>query len=354
MSGQCIGSCRAKGGSLVIIVFIVLCDVESEVYSYKSIADLSKTISGKINIIPSSVDLVVGIPRSGMLPGSIIALYLNTPLTDVYSYLDNRALAVGQTRRVKKNSLTKCEQAKHILVVDDSIYSGNSIRVIAELLDKNKLGENVKITYCCIYGVLEKHPGVDLVFEVVPIPRFFEWNIFHHNVLESACFDIDGVLCVDPTKEQNDDGINYINFILNAEPLFIPTKKINNLVTSRLEKYRKETECWLAKNGVEYDKLYMLDLPDAETRRRLGAHAKFKSKIYREAAVTTLFVESELRQAIEIANSTGKDVFCIESMQLIAPGRGIIPQINKRNAIVKRFLARALKYIRKRFFILSR
>jgi hypothetical protein len=34
-------------------------------------------------------------------------------------------------------------------------------------------------------------------------------------------------------------------FILNAPPLFIPGSKIGTIVTSRLEKYRIQTETWL-------------------------------------------------------------------------------------------------------------
>ena len=45
-----------------------------------------------------------------------------------------------------------------------------------------------------------------------------------------------------PTKEQNDDGPEYVSFLLNAVPLYLPGSKIGTLVTSRLEKYRVETE----------------------------------------------------------------------------------------------------------------
>lgn len=318
-------------------------------HSYRSISDLASVISRNINVVPVDIDLVVGVPRSGMLPASMIALYLNTPLTDIYSYIDNRPLITGQTRRVKKNSLSQCNQAKHILVVDDSIASGKSMQMAKSLL--SELKNNVKITYCCIYGVPEAKPKVDIIFENVSMPRVFEWNIFHHQVVESACFDIDGVLCVDPTNDQNDDGDKYIKFILNAEPLFIPTKKIKFLVTSRLEKYRFETESWLKKHNVNYERLFMLDLPDAETRRKLGAHSKFKSEVYKSDMTTTLFIESELNQAINIANSTGKDVFCTETMAMVVPGTNIIPQVNKKIANLKWFFVRCIRYLHRRIFL---
>lgn len=315
-------------------------------YAFKSISDLSSVISKNINKIPKDVDLIVGVPRSGMLPASIMALYLNTPLTDVYNYADDRPLKSGQTRRVKKNSLESCKQAKHILIVDDSISSGSSIKKVKDVLEK--ITSKTKVTYCCIYGVYEATSSVDIIFEYVPLPRIFEWNIFHHSAVNFMCFDIDGVLCKDPTPEQNDDGEEYRRFILNAEPLFLPTQKIRSLVTSRLEKYREETKVWLEKHGVEYENLYMLDLPDAETRRKLGVHAKFKSSVYGRDIVSKLFVESELRQSIEISNSTGKDVFCTETMSLVMPGSDIYSQINLHKTKSKYFIYRLIRYIKRK------
>jgi uncharacterized HAD superfamily protein len=84
------------------------------------------------------------------------------------------------------------------------------------------------------------------------MPRVVEWNIFHNSIISNSCLDIYDVLCKDLTKEENDDGEKYIDFILNAYPLFIPTGKIFILVTSLLEKYRKETEVWVNKRNIEY------------------------------------------------------------------------------------------------------
>ena len=59
--------------------------------------------------------------------------------------------------------------------------------------------------------------------------------------------DFDGVLCRDPTEEENDDGDKYRYFIANVEPIFKPSVEIGWIVTSRLEKYRDLTENWLKK-----------------------------------------------------------------------------------------------------------
>ena len=164
---------------------------------------------------------------------------------------------------------------------------------------------------------------VDYYFESVSLPRYFQWNILNHTVLEKSCFDIDGVLCVDPTSEQNDDGPKYRDFILNAEPLYIPKAKIGVLVTSRLEKYRSETEEWLRKNNVKYNKLVMLDLPDMKARQRANNHAAHKAGTYINSEYN-LFFESALSQAIEINRITGKPVFCTENFEMIFNSQSVV------------------------------
>jgi hypothetical protein len=117
---------------------------------------------------------------------------------------------------------------------------------------------------------------------------------------------------VDPTEEENDDGPRYIEFIRNTKPLFSPKYKIGAIVTSRLEKYRAETEEWLKNNGIDYEQLIMLDVPDKATRQRLGLHAKFKAEIYDKIG-GQLFIESDDGQAQYINQATNKPVYCTGS-----------------------------------------
>ncbi len=141
----------------------------------------------------------------------------------------------------------------------------------------------------------------------------------HHGDLSEFCVDIDGVLCVDPTEEENDDGKKYESFLSNAAPLIIPTKRIGNLVTCRLEKYRALTKEWLTRHGVRYDKLYMLDLPNKKARLTADCHAKYKAKIYKDLGAP-FFIESSLRQAVDIAKFSGKQVLCMETGEMVTPG----------------------------------
>lgn len=276
---------------------------------YRNITDLNQIILKRLSILPRDFDLIVGIPRSGMMPANLLAFYLNKPYTDIHSFINGHIYKAGA-----RGQFFDIKDFKKILVVDDSIASGSAILESKEKL--KELGGDFIISYCAIYVVPGKEKLVDYYFEKVPLPRYFQWNILNHTTLEKACFDIDGVLCVDPTEDQNDDGPKYIDFILNAPPLFIPGSKIGTVVTSRLEKFRKETETWLANNNIKYKDLVMLDLPNKEARQRANGHAQHKAKTY-NLSKYVLFVESSLSQAIDINRITGKPVFCTENFEMI-------------------------------------
>ena len=54
----------------------------------------------------------------------------------------------------------------------------------------------------------------------------------------------------------------------------------------------------------------------AEERCRKGVHAEFKAKIYKKLSDTSIFIESDPRQAKKIAQLTGKMVFCATTDEL--------------------------------------
>jgi uncharacterized HAD superfamily protein/hypoxanthine phosphoribosyltransferase len=277
--------------------------------NYRNIRELNNVILQKLSIIPRDFDLIVGVPRSGMLPANLLSLYLNKPYTDIHSFLNGHIYKAGA-----RSQFFDGDGFKKVLVVDDSIASGSAMTECKETL--KHLESKFDIKYCAIYVIPGKEKMVDYHFEVVPLPRYFQWNIMNHTTLEKACFDIDGVLCPDPLPEQNDDGEKYIDFILNAPPLFIPGSKIGTIVTSRLEKYRKETVTWLDANYIKYNDLVMLDLPNMAARQKANNHGGHKAKAYM-AKPYVLFVESELNQAIEINRISKKPVLCTTNFEMI-------------------------------------
>jgi uncharacterized HAD superfamily protein/hypoxanthine phosphoribosyltransferase len=281
---------------------------------YRTVADLSDAIGRNLHRLPRDIDLVVGIPRSGLMPANMLALDLNVPLTDLDGYLDGRVLACGHTRRP---DAIKTE-VQHALLVDDSISSGRSMREARRKL--RAVYPDLKITCCAVYGLGGGSYQDEIVFEQVPNPRMFQWNLMHHPLLDQCCVDIDGVLCIDPTEHENDDGARYLSFLEQAVALHTPTLQVGYLVTSRLEKYRPQTEAWLARHGIAYRELLMLDLPSKEERQRLHAHASFKADVYARLSDALLFIESDRDQAIEIARLSGKPALSLGTHELMTPG----------------------------------
>lgn len=284
--------------------------------NYRNIRDLNEVILKKLSIIPRDIDLIVGVPRSGMLPANLLALYLNRPYTDIHSFINGHIYKAGA-----RGQFFDIKAFKKILVVDDSVASGSALKECKENL--KHLETQFDIRYCAVYVIPGKEKSVDFHFETVPLPRYFQWNILNHTTLEKACFDIDGVLCADPLPEQNDDGEKYIDFVLNAQPLFIPGSKIGTIVTSRLEKYRKQTETWLKANNIRYNELVMLDLPDMAARQKANNHGAHKAKAYASKPYV-LFVESEYNQAVEINRLTKKPVLCTANFEIIFNSESVL------------------------------
>lgn len=284
-------------------------------YGYVSIAQLSAEIRNQLYRISRDVDLIVGIPRSGMIPAYMIGLYLNRMVTDIDTFLANGAASHGQTRKLGA-PLERLQDAKHILLVDDSMATGASMEVALNRVRSSSFGG--KVSTCAAVVTPSQHQSVDVSFMTVPHPRVFEWNAFHHACVEKACFDMDGVLCVDPTERDNDDGERYELFVKTARPLFQPTLRIGHIVSARLEKYRRLTEEWLDAHGIQYGQLHLVDLPNKEERIRQGAHCSHKIRVYKQTGAS-LFYESDLGQAHEIARGSGKPVLCVGNMTMVLP-----------------------------------
>lgn len=282
-----------------------------ETVSYKSYQDMAKAILNSLHKIPHDIDAVVGVPRSGTLAAHMVALFLNKPVTDIDSFLrwgwvcrcGDRGKAYNEGPSVKK-----------VLVVEDSVRSGKSINVARQRLG----GSPYKAVFMGVFVSRGCADMVDISCSIVEPPRAFAWNIFHHpELLGRACMDIDGVLCRDPTDDENDDGSNYIRFISGVEPKIIPSVRVKTLVTCRLEKYRAATEIWLAGNNVQYGRLVMMNLPDAKTRRRLNQYGAFKANEFRKKDYL-IFIESSEKEARDIkSRCPEKTVFCTSTMDVI-------------------------------------
>lgn len=287
--------------------------------NYRSVSDLADLINRYASKIPHDVDLVVGIPRSGTLVASIISLKLNLPLTDLYSFHRNDELKKGNTRTYKHAELVNPWNARKILLVDDSIASGNSMLAAAEVVRSVYQGQVVTMA---AFAQKENTGVVDLYLETVEQPRLFEWNILHHNLMRHACLDIDGVLYVQPDAHELHDDELCVASIENATPLFTPSVHVAHLLTCRPERLRAQTEQWLQRHGVQYGQLHMCDIP-GQIGPKDAATTAFKAQVYSQDPHAILFIENDEDVALDIMRKTSKPVFCIQANRMYAPGMSL-------------------------------
>lgn len=273
----------------------------------RSVADMDRAIARNLwRLDRSKFDIIVGIPRSGMIPASIIATYLQMPLATLEGYL--AGIVHGRSGKLAPMS-------NRILLVDDTSNKGGAMaRAVGMLKGKAK-----SITRCAVFGPYQVENPADIIdvwFEDCKGPRGFAWNIMKHARLGRWAFDFDGVLCRDPTRQENDDGPRYKQFLMSAEPLFLPTRPIGHIITGRLEKYRPECIAWLKRHGVEYLQLHMMQHASKAERMAAGGRGQWKAGIASEVGAE-MFIESCPKQAGIIAREAKIPVWCTETQELI-------------------------------------
>ncbi|WP_436926254.1 phosphoribosyltransferase [Halosimplex amylolyticum] len=282
--------------------------------NYRDVSDLQETTRQMAHDLPADIDLVVAIPRSGLLAANLLCLYMDVPMTDVDGLCRGQLFDTGNRYEESMSP----EEIDTALVFDDSVYSGTQMTETQGRLREKDFSFDLE--YAAAYITRDTHDYVDYWGEVVQTPRAFEWNVLHHYDLMNFCVDIDGVLCRDPHEEENDDGENYREFISEVDPKILPNRRIGWLVTCRLEKYREETEAWLGRHDIEYDNLVMMDHPSMEARQEAGDYAEYKANVYEETGAK-LFIESRPHLAAEICDLTNRPVYCYETNEMVQPGR---------------------------------
>ena len=295
--------------------------------TFRSVADLNERIIENLPYLPRDIELVVAIPRSGMLAASLLSLYMNIPMTDIDGLLEGRVIATGNRSLAGAGCNDSTGSRCKVLVLDDSVGHGTQLRAVKARLQLF-LGE-FEVLYAAVYVTPESRHLVDFAFEILRWGHCFAWNVMHHKFLENCCVDIDGVICVNPTEKEDDDGVRYREFIENALPLFIPTVKVGWLVTSRLKKYRNETARWLEVHGVNYDHLVMMSQPVGSDRSgdSTKARAQYKAAAY-VSSKASLFIESCPIQAQYMTAMSGLPVLCLGTQRMYYPSmKARIPAI---------------------------
>ncbi len=279
----------------------------------RSIGDMDRAIANNLwKLDRSKFDVVVGIPRSGMIAASIVATYLQMPLATLEGYV--AGIIHGRSGK-------PVAMSDRILLVDDTSNKGGAMKRAVQMLK----GKARSVVRCAVFGpyqVEDPYQIIDVWFEDQPGPRGFSWNLAKHARLPRWGFDFDGVLCRDPTRQENDDGPNYVEFIRTAQPLFLPTRPIGHIVTGRLEKYRGECVEWLKRHGIQFQQLHMCEFHSKAERmdamKFAGGRGGWKARIAREVGVE-LFVESCPKQANIIAREARIPTWCTGTQTYVLP-----------------------------------
>ena len=164
--------------------------------NYRNIDDLNHCILQHLSILPRDFDLIVGVPRSGMFPANLLALYLNLPVTDIDSFRNGHIYQTGE--RGKTFNMTHIHK---VLVVDDSIATGKAVKKCRELLKDIEHLYNIK--YCAIYAVpLHTHSVVLFFRNMIDYPRFFQWNIMNHSILQNHAWTLTACFAQTPLRKR--------------------------------------------------------------------------------------------------------------------------------------------------------
>lgn len=246
-------------------------------------------------LLPNDLSSFVGIPRSGTLVAHLLSLHRNIDCQ-------------GQGTRRRGGHGWQATAGINEMVLDDSVCTGTTFR------NYRKMQPTLGLTGA-VYCTQDAAKEVDIYHRIIPLPRAFEWNIFHCNHMHHSCVDMDGVLCRDPLSVENDDGPQYLTFLKEAAPLFLPSTHVHSIVTNRLEKYRGLTQAWLERHCVKYGELVMSQHSSRQDRIDAGDYGARKAAYYRRSSAY-LFVESSLPCAKQIRDLSGKAVLCTDTMQV--------------------------------------
>lgn len=250
---------------------------------------------------------VSGLPRSGVFIGGVIAHYLNIPYVPFENLVNGTDdfFRLKHSRPINHSARNKSK----ILVVDDTSWSGTTIKNARKLVSKD-------IKFGALYCSKDQSKALDTYKEIFyTFFHTFEWNMGRDIVSEHFLFDMDGVICEDCPCEDSDEK-RYADFLANAKPLYLPKFKVRKIVTARLERYRKQTMQWLKKHGVEYGELCMMPAETREEREQIG-FGTWKALKYMEDRGARLFIESDAMQSLEINRLSKRPVLDVFNMRLL-------------------------------------
>lgn len=271
--------------------------------NFRSVEALNLAVISRLHTL-GELDCVVAVPRSGLVPATLVALYRNVELFPSPETFETDVAIHGSTRLPRVSRIDGGR--RRVLVVDDSCNTGGSMSAAVESVRRADPAAAVEsfVVYATSYST--RH--VDRWCEVVDQPRVFEWNLLHHPQAGNFGFDLDGIFCPDPPASIDPDGEEMAEFYRTAPVRIAPTYPVGAIITSRTYEHEGVTRDWLADHSIGYGEITFFP-GSSQVRRALGLHAAHKARVY-AASDLELFVESEPSQAYEIQRITGRPVLC--------------------------------------------
>ena len=263
-------------------------------------------------IFDNGINGIVGVPRSGMIPASILSVATSLPLYSIEKEKVVKLYSYSENGGYRMQNFTG--NSDNLLFVDDTCYGGVCAKHLRKIF-----GNDIKIAV--VFSTSRGLPYIDFASEILEPPHILEWNFFNCSFSTCAMFDIDGVFCPNVPIEVAIDDEKYVNWIANVKPYFDRIPKLfqaSKLVTGRLEKYRSITEAWLLRHGFNYKELIMF--PTEREKERNSNHyivvGRYKADHF-NSHNENFFVESEHSEASIIKSLTDKVVICMEDKQIL-------------------------------------
>lgn len=247
-------------------------------------------------------DLIIGIPRDGVIIAYLISIYRNIPFTDLTSFCQNGG--IYQPGIKHRNAEEFTAEIKTVLMVDDICASGTAMRDARAQLPTNSYQVSTGALYVTRPEEKVKVGLIDYWGCELSGPRHYEWTHCDAVHLPNTFMDIDGILTPD-WHGGEDSGPAYEAW-LSSVPLKVRPKNIGTLITWRREQDRAVTEAWLAKHGITYGQLIMAE------REKWPGPADYKAHHYK-ISQARLFIESSAKQAERIYRLTHKPVVAFDT-----------------------------------------
>ena len=268
-------------------------------FQWISTARLLRDAITLAGMLPADCSGIVGVPRSGMIPASVIATHLHLPLWTLEGQTLRQCLVpVSRGNGIRGGS-------GHFAVVDDTTFTG-----AAMCRARVAVGPRPAI-YCAVYVNSlrpESKTAVDLFAVELPAPHLLEWNWANNGPMAGRwadvpaygtgmAMDLDGII----VHDDHSGG-------LPGTPYMVPRAYPCKLIcTGRPESSRVITAMTLRRLGVSWQRLEML--PQGGDPQNHVVIATHKARHF-AASGCGLFMESNPEQAEIIHRISRKPVIC--------------------------------------------